>query len=530
MRRIVLYHPRLSDTRRNPPPGKDLLPLSVLTIAAWPVRDGYDVVVIDGNLFDDAEAAHRHVLEACRGALILGTTGIAGFQVADGFKCTERVRADNPQITTIVGGWFASVAPETCLASGAYDAVCLGQGEVTFREFVAAVDSGVSLDTVAGLALADENGIRYTDHRRVVGWNDLLNCPWELIDFEPYREAQLNERGGRLVERLPRPSGLKAQRHHVGISYFSSFGCPEPCTFCCSPEVTGQRWKAMPAERMLDDLQELNERWDFDVIRFLDANWGVAEKRTRAFCEGVLDRDLKFYFYPLMQAFSLLRYDEHTIDAMAESGCYQLNIGAETGSAETMSQIGKHTRPDDNYAAAVKIDDRGMIAWMTYVIGYPDESPESMYATLDEARRIRAECRNSHPSVWPYQPLPGTPMYRRAIELGFQPPEGLMGWGEFGEYHLSETWPGNVPPDVLRRRKLYQHFATLSHGLARGKEGWWERRARKRLASGDWRLARLEAKAFDLCDRFTRKVAGDPKRAPAWLQGDGVASTAGKAS
>ncbi len=38
----------------------------------------------------------------------------------------------------------------------------------------------------------------------------------------------------------------------------------------------------MPAERMLDDLYALHDRWGFDVVRFFDANYGVTEGRGGA--------------------------------------------------------------------------------------------------------------------------------------------------------------------------------------------------------------------------------------------------------
>ena len=49
----------------------------------------------------------------------------------------------------------------------------------------------------------------------------------------------------------------------------------------------------MPADRMLDDIEELHDRWGFDSIRFHDANFGVMQKRTRAFAEGLLNRDVR---------------------------------------------------------------------------------------------------------------------------------------------------------------------------------------------------------------------------------------------
>ncbi len=523
--RVVLYYPRLSDTTHNPPAGKDILPIALLSIAAWPHHDGYEVVIIDGNLFDNAEQAHRHVAQACANALVFGVTGIVGFQVADGYSCTQVVRAKAPQAAVIAGGWFASVVPEMYLDSGLFDAVCIGQGELTFRDFVEAIASKSSLQDVPGLLIQLEGERVYTAHRPVVGWDKLLNCPWELIDFEPYRQAQLQAGTGRLVERLPRPRRFKEPRNHVGISYFSSFGCPEPCTFCCSPLVTDQRWKAMPADRMLDDLQDLQERWDFDVIRFLDANWGVAEKRTREFAEGLIEREMDLHWHSMMQAYSLLRYDEGTLDAMQQSGCFLVTVGAETGSESTRESLGKHSLGEDNFRTAQLLDARNINSWLTYVIGMPGESAESMFATVEQASAIRGAVKTAHPGVWPFQPIPGSALYPRALEQGFRPPEDLPGWGEFGEYHLAEPWLGSIPSEVLRRRKLYQHFATLSHGLARGKEGWWEHRAQRRLRTGNWRFARLEAKAFDITYRLSQRLFGVPEPKKAWLESDGQAGS-----
>ena len=521
-KRIVLYHPQLADHSKGAVSAKDILPLPVLTIAAWPERDGYEIAIVDGCLYSQADA-HRRVLEACEGALLFGTTGILSYQVADAFLCAQAVRARHPVLPMVVGGWFASVAPELQLETGLYDAVVLGQGEITFRELVHAVDAGEPLDAVAGLALLREGRTLRTAPRRVVGWDELLDCPWHLLDFEPYREQQLRPGPHQRLANQPRSA-----RALVGMTYFSSFGCPEPCTFCCSPGVTGQRWKAMPAARMLDDLEEVLARYRPDVVLVHDANFGVSEKRAREFAAGKLERGMTFAWYTTLQAFSILRYQAATLDLLAESGLFSANIGAEAGTDEMMRLIGKHTEGDDNVDAALELDRRGIESWMTYIIGYPNETEESMLGTLDQARRIRATCSHAHPAVWPYQPIPGTPMYEQALASGFQPPRTLLEWGDFESYHTEETWPERIPAFVLERRRLFQHFATLSHGHARGRIGWWERRAKRRLERGSYRFARAEAKAFDVYFRLTQgRTARTAGEKAAWLHGDGQAGAEG---
>ena len=81
--RIVLYHPQVTDSRRPTQAGSHVLPLSLLTIAGWPHHDGYEVVIIDGALYDDASVAHDLVWSACDGAVVFGTTGMVGYQVTD---------------------------------------------------------------------------------------------------------------------------------------------------------------------------------------------------------------------------------------------------------------------------------------------------------------------------------------------------------------------------------------------------------------------------------------------------------------
>lgn len=66
--KIVLYFPMQADPAKGLVSGRDLLPLSVLTIAGLPDREGYEVVIIDGNLYSEAEAQAR-VIAACEGAL-----------------------------------------------------------------------------------------------------------------------------------------------------------------------------------------------------------------------------------------------------------------------------------------------------------------------------------------------------------------------------------------------------------------------------------------------------------------------------
>jgi radical SAM superfamily enzyme YgiQ (UPF0313 family) len=527
-KKLVLYQPQQVDASIGPPCSGDMLPLEMLTISAFPLAEGYDVVIVDGSLYSQDEA-HRRVVEACEGALLYATTGILGFMVTDGFACSSKVKARFPKLPSIIGGWFASVRPDLQLATGLYDAVVLGQGEIAFLEVVKAIESGISLETIEGLALWRDNQVFKTPKRAVVGWDKVLDVPWHMLDIEPYRALQLRADSHRQILRMPTPPAIGSRKPYFGITYFSSYGCPEPCTFCCSPIVTDRRWKAMPADRMLDDLAGLKERWNFDVVRFHDANWGVMQKRAGEFANGMLERGLKFWWNAFIETHAILQYKPQVLDALAASGLYIAEIGAEAGTNEMMERIGKPIHDDDNIAAAVEMDRRGVCASVTYIIGYPGEGADSMLATIDQCRRLHVAAPLARPTVWPYRPIPGTVMWDEALALGYQPPRKIEEWGSIGEYHLEETWPGKIPPHVAAMRKMYQHYVTLSYGLARGKIGWWEKRAERRLRDGNFKLGLLEARAFDVYNRVEKKLFPRVDLSRSWVDPGHKTGTAGNA-
>lgn len=517
-KKIVLYQPKQVDETLGLPSSKDMLPLEMLAISAFPLQDGYDVEIIDGSLYDGDEG-HERLLAACEGAMLYATTGILGFMVVDGWLASQKVKARFPDLPAIIGGWFSSVRPDLQLETGLYEAVIHGQGELTFRDVVQAIDAGEPLDNIEGLSLWRDGQVISTPRRAVVGWDKLLNMPWDMLDIEPYRQHQMRANSAGDVLRMPTPESMGARKPYFGITYYSSYGCPEPCTFCCSPEVTSRRWKAMPADRMLDDLEDLQQRWGFDVVRFHDANFGVMEKRVREFCEGKIERGLPFEWNAFMETHSILSYKKETLDLLPKAGMYIAEIGAEAGSDDMMRKIGKPIKGDDNIAAGIEMDTRGIQGSITYIIGYPGESEESMLATIDQCRRLHNACPDARPTVWPYRPIPGTAMWGQAVDLGYEGPNTLREWGSIGEYHLQETWKGNIPPTVAEARKMYQHYVTLSYGLARGRIGIWEKRARKRLRDGSYRerFGSIEARMFDVYSRVTKKVFGSKEVVRSWV-------------
>ncbi len=501
-KRIVLFLPHRADPNRGETFSADLLPLELLQIASGPVADGYEVVMVDAMIDEDYIAK---VLEACDGALCFASSCILGYQVYDGYVVSKAVREKYPNLPILQGGWFPSVTPEMYLREGIADAVGIGQGELTFREVVQALDAGEPLDSVAGLALLRDNKIVYTDHRAVVGYDQFEPVPWDLLDFERYAEKQVQPNNMKIRHRFPLPGDWTPENPPRGFSFFSSFGCPEPCTFCCSPRLTGRRWKAIPGKQLAEEIAELQQRFKFDVLRFQDANFGVAEKRTKEFCQHLVDLKVPIHWNGTIEIETIMRYKEETLDLLEESKCHLLWLGAETGDQEMQEKIGKKIKLDNIPIAIGELAKRNIIPGTFWIIGFPGETEAEMAETLRQAAMIKHMYPIAGSEVYPFRPIPGTNDFDAAVKLGYEPPTNFHDWGMCFEYkYNAQNTP--LPENIRETWRRYNNTAAIYDMHVQ--EGWqWVRKAMSRVAG--WRLRKgqykfpLEQKLYDVYVRLS---------------------------
>jgi len=501
--RIVLFLPHRADPAQGVRVSADLLPLELLQIAAIPDREGYECAIVDAMVHEDYM---ERLMELCDGALCFASSCILGFQVAHGARVARAIRERFPKLPILWGGWFPSVLPERYLEEKIADAVGLGQGEITFWEVVQALDSGEDLANVPGLLVQRDGKPVYTAHRPVVGFDKFPDCPWHLIDFEEYVALQNNPGDWKLRHKYADPWDMPAGTPLRGFSYFSSFGCPEPCTFCCSPTVTDRRWKAIPGPLLAERVLECHDRFKFNVLRFQDANFGVHEKRSNEFCQGLIDAGSSFWWNGTYEIETIARYKPESLDLLAESRFHMAALGAEASSQEQQKRIKKDIQIERDLEKALRrLNERGIQSSVSWIIGYPNESEASMAETITTAARIKHLFPNSPSDVFPFRAIPGTEDFDTAVAQGYVPPHSLEEWGACLEYKY-ELNDANLPEHIVQRWRRYGVTSTFYDGLA--KEGLGFMRSAMRRAAG-WRLKNnnfsfpLEQKLFHVFVRLS---------------------------
>lgn len=524
--KVVLYYPERGDPKLGQPYSADLMPLEFLHIVPPAREEGFEFVIIDSMVEADPMGKLWAELE---GAFAYASTCIVGYQVADGAKVAAEVREKYPDLPMIQGGWFPSVAPQLYLERNLADAVCLGQGELTFRDWLVAVRDGTDVEQVPGLALWRDDKLFHTEKRAVVSLDDLPPPAFDLIDVDAYLDVQEAQASTAKVRyRFPDPPGFSMQKPYRAISYFSSYGCPEPCSFCCSPMVTGRAWKALDGNNLVDRILELKKDHDFDVVRFQDANFGVNQKRVNAFCQDLIDRKANLWWNATIEVETIVRYSQETLDLMRDSGCHMMWVGAETASAEMQAYIRKGIQDGNIDKAMREMWKRNIKIGLFWIIGYPDETEESMRATLTLAAEMKTRYPNCTSEVLLYRPLPATESGEHAERNGYEMPLSFETWGGMVEYKFENKTYESLPEAIKRDYHRYTYLVPWFDGLVKGRSPYHkflEKMAGWRLRNHKYHWT-IEFKLYDLAKKLMHSLGlGRGPRLAARASGVDVAAT-----
>src|SRR5215510_4385807 len=356
--RIVLYNPRAPYFT---------MPLALLAVGSALDRTRYDVVVVDGRT--QADPVARVVAETADAAC-LGVTVLTGTPIRDALLVTRAVRVAHPRCRVVWGGWHPSLFPLDTLRQSGVDAVVVGQGEDTLVEIVDRIAAGEDFQGVSGCGAADDRrgSIALNPPRPTRDINAFPAHDYGLIQVEDY-------------------FALKRERQ---LDYITSQGCRFRCTFCADPTVYGRAWFGLDPRRVGDELEHLWKRYSFTDVGFQDETFFTHGGRVAALADEIRRRGLRFSWMATMRADQGARLDEAVLSACRDAGLRRVMVGIESGSEQMLDWMKKDITLPQVFATADKCRRNGVAVLFNLIVGFPDEPPESIAATLDVAKRLRA--------------------------------------------------------------------------------------------------------------------------------------------
>ncbi len=370
--KILLAYPFREDTYRKV--GFVLPPMGIAYIAAVLRDRGHTVKIADFNVSDEKVDFSQ-----------FDVVGIS----ADTSRYKSSLRlakeAKDSGCRIVMGGPHVSYMDEEVLNTGLCDYVVRSEGEETMSELLDCIQGG-DVSSVKGLSYRTGNTLHRTAPRGFIQDLDSLVPARDLLDMKAYRHLEM------------------ARRKMTSV--LTSRGCPFGCSFCCSTEFSGRKWRTRSPEKIVDEIEDIVTNHGFNGIAFLDDNFTLDAKRVITICDEIMRRGLDIYWWCFSRADTLLK-NEEMVRKMAEAGAKYIFIGFESRHQRTLDSYNKKTtgsmaRDVSSLLRKYKISVHG-----SFIIGNVDETKEMVFDTVRYAREINPEAVQF--SI--LTPYPGTKLY-----------------------------------------------------------------------------------------------------------------------
>src|SRR4030095_8708715 len=181
-----------------------------------------------------------------------------------------------PEVLVAVGGYDPSLAPEAWIdPSLGVDFIVRGEGDVTFRELLRAVERGGTLSSLPGLWFRTPGGFQRNPPRAVAS-----------LDQDEIRPPA---RAGRVL------SGYTMMGLPIDVVE-TSRGCTFDCSFCSIIEMRGRNFHRFAIDRVIAYMRDARDRGARSIF-LVDDNITIDVPRLEALCRAIVEHGLEDVMY-----------------------------------------------------------------------------------------------------------------------------------------------------------------------------------------------------------------------------------------
>ena len=421
-------------------------------IATFVRRKGYSVDIVDAEADDLAPEQTAARVAALNPRLVTivvyGHQPSASTQNMTGASAIVNAIKDVAPETRVLmlGGHVASL-PQRTLTEERCDYVTRDEGLYGVTDLLDAMRASAEpdLSSVRGLAYRAGSTVVLNPAAPLVRdlEAEMPGIAWDLLPMSRYRAHNWHCFGD--LQRQP----------YAAI--YTTLGCPYHCSFCCiqAPFKEGEKalglkdsvnsYRFWSPQRIVDEIDVLVTRYGVRNIKFADEMFVLHPRHVIGVCDAIIERgyDLNIWAYARVDTVK-----DAMLDKLKRAGFNWLAFGIEAANEDVLSDVDKRYSISLVRETIHKVKDAGINIIGNYIFGLPEDTIETMAATLQLAQELNCEFANFYCAM----AYPGSPLYQQAVQRGWALPHTWSGYSQ----HAVDTLP--LPTkylsatDVLRFR------------------------------------------------------------------------------
>ena len=412
------------------------IPVGLLAVSRY-LHNDFNIIIIDQRFKNWENELLTHLKKKI---LCVGITCLTGYQIYYAALIAKLVKSINQSIPVIFGGIHPTVLPEQTLKEPYIDFVVIGEGEITFKLLVTALDAESDFTTIRGIGYKRDNNIFINDRDHFLDLKNIPELPYHLIEIEKYK-------------------GLSAQNEGNSFLIEGGRGCVHQCIFCFNAKFNKRKWRPFPVEKIIDQISHLYYNHNIQGFFIIDDSFFIDKNRVKLFISELKIKNLKIEWCCEANLSDLKKLSEKELAELEQSGLNWLSVGVESGSERILKNLKKYITITDLYDFNKRIQNYNIRIRYNFMTGYIWDDLQSIRETIDVCIKLTSE--KNKIMVQPLYvsvPLPGTEYITSAEENGFTIPQNFIDWSEFDPFSILKFLPWAKKNKKIFELLMYTSF------------------------------------------------------------------------